>query len=101
MSLKPQPSRLMPEELARLGALLLPADSPYRLIGDRLYARYDNADFVDLYHVEGSPGLPPFVCLHTLRVRWPCRCDRCREYFRQGTRKCATLPGCRLVGRLG
>ncbi len=69
MSLKPQPSRLMPEELARLGALLLPTQSPYRLIGERLYARYDNADFVDLYHVEGSPGLPPVDLLFVLALQ--------------------------------
>lgn len=69
MSLKPQPSRPMPEDLARLGALLLPAASPYRLIGDRLYARYDNADFLDLYHVEGSPGLPPVDLLFVLALQ--------------------------------
>jgi hypothetical protein len=39
MSLKLQPSRPMPEDLARLGAILLPEDSPYRLIRDQLYAQ--------------------------------------------------------------
>ncbi|MBP1467909.1 transposase [Candidatus Chloroploca sp. M-50] len=66
MSLKPQPSRPMPEDLARLGELLLPAESPYRLIGERLYARYANADFLDLYHVEGKPALPPVDLLFVL-----------------------------------
>src|SRR5256885_710267 len=66
MSLKPQPSRPLPEELARLGAILLPSDSPYRLIGDQLYALYDNAAFADLYHAEGKPALPPVDLLFVL-----------------------------------
>lgn len=66
MSLKPQPSRPMPEDLAHLGAILLPEDSPYRLIGDRLYALYDNAAFADLYHKEGKPALPPVDLLFVL-----------------------------------
>jgi transposase len=69
MSLKPQPSRPMPEDLARLGAILLPQDSPYRLIGDQLYARYDNATFVDLYHAEGKPALPPVDLLFVLALQ--------------------------------
>jgi transposase len=69
MSLKPQPSRPMPEDLARLGALLLPDDSPYRLIGDRLYALYDNAAFADLYHAEGKPALPPVDLLFVLTLQ--------------------------------
>src|SRR3954453_11234090 len=66
MSLKPAPSRPMPADLAVLGAKLLPADSPYRLIGDQLYATYDNADFADLYHTEGQPGLQPVDLLFVL-----------------------------------
>src|SRR6266496_2026857 len=69
MSLKPQPSRPMPEDLARLGAVLLPEDSPYRLIGDRLYAQYDNAAFADLYHAEGKPALPPVDLLFVLALQ--------------------------------
>jgi transposase len=69
MSLKPQPSRSMPEEVARLGAILLPADSPYRLIGDHLYAQYDNAAFADLYHAEGKPALPPVDLLVVLALQ--------------------------------
>ena len=68
MSLKPQPSRPMPDDLARIGTILLPEDSPYRLIGDRLYARYDNAAFADLYHTEGKPALPPVDLLFVLLV---------------------------------
>jgi len=69
MSLKPQPSRPMPAELARLGAILLPSDSPYRLIGDHLYAQYDNAAFADLYHAEGKPALPPVDLLFVLALQ--------------------------------
>jgi hypothetical protein len=35
MSLKPQPPREMPAEMARIGAKLLPPESPYRLVGNR------------------------------------------------------------------
>lgn len=66
MSLKPQPSRPMSEELARIGAALLPPDSPYRLVGDQLFALYHNADFADLYHAEGKPALPPVDLLFVL-----------------------------------
>ncbi|HYN63531.1 MAG TPA: transposase [Candidatus Limnocylindrales bacterium] len=69
MSLKPQPSRPMPEDLARLGAILLPQDSPYCLIGDQLYAQYDNAAFADLYHKEGKPALPPVDLLFVLALQ--------------------------------
>ena len=69
MSLKPQPSRPLPEDLARLGAALLPADSPFRLIGDHLYAQYDNAAFADLYHAEGKPALPPVDLLFVLALQ--------------------------------
>ena len=66
MSLKPQPSRPMPEDLARIGAALLPADSPYRWIGDQVYAQYENAAFADLYHAEGKPGIQPVDLLFVL-----------------------------------
>ncbi len=48
---------------------------------------------------QGEPQDPSLVCLHTLRVRWPRRCDRCRDYFRQGTRKRAVLLGGRFACR--
>ena len=50
MCLKPQPPCPMPDDLARLSAVLLAADSPYRLIGDQLYLLYRDEDFADLYH---------------------------------------------------
>jgi transposase len=56
----------MPEDLARIGAALLPADSPYRWIGDQLYALYDNAAFADLYHAEGKPAIHPVDLLFVL-----------------------------------
>jgi transposase len=59
MSLKPQPPREMPAELARIGAKLLPPESPYRLVGEQLYAKYRDADYADLYPAEGQPGLSP------------------------------------------
>lgn len=58
MSLKPQPPRPMPEELAKL-AHLVPVDSTYRLVGDTLYEQYREVDFVDMYHAEGRPGISP------------------------------------------
>jgi transposase len=59
MSLKPPPPREMPEELARIGNKLLASESPYRLVGEKLYAQYRDEDFADLYSVEGQPGLSP------------------------------------------
>jgi transposase len=59
MSLKPQPPRPMPEETANVVGSLLPTDSPYKLVGDELYEQYNEADYVDLYHTEGKPGISP------------------------------------------
>jgi transposase len=56
----------MPQDLALLGPALLPADSPYRLIGEHLYAQYDNAAFADLYHAEGKPAIQPVDLLFVL-----------------------------------
>lgn len=61
MSLKPQPPRPMPPELAAWGAAHLPATSPYRLVGDTLYDQYHDEDFADLYHPEGKPALSPVL----------------------------------------
>ena len=77
MSLKPQPPREMPVEIARIGAKLLPPESPYRLVGDHLYAKYRDEDFADLYSAEGQPGLSPvdlafvtaFQCMEDLADR--------------------------------
>jgi len=48
MSLQPHPPRDMPAELAHIGAKLLPPGSPYRLVGDQLYAKYRDEDYADL-----------------------------------------------------
>lgn len=61
MCLKPQPPRPMPPELAAWGAAHLPATSPYRLVGDTLYAHSHDEDFADLYHPEGKPALSPVL----------------------------------------
>src|SRR4030042_6671078 len=59
MSLKPQPPREMPADLAELGARLLASESSYRLVGEVLYAKYKDEDDADLYPAEGQPGLSP------------------------------------------
>ena len=66
MSLKLQPPRPMPAETARLGSKLLPADSPYRLIGDQLYEQYRDEDFADLYAAEGKPAISPVLLAFVL-----------------------------------
>jgi transposase len=50
----------MPEELARL-AHVIPEGSVYRLVGDQLFEQYQDADYVDLYHSEGQPGISPVL----------------------------------------
>ena len=59
MCLKPQAPRAMPIEMLPLGIALLAPDSPYRLVGERLYEEYRETDFADLYPVEGQPAFPP------------------------------------------
>jgi transposase len=61
MSLKPQPPRPMPPEMAAWGARHLADNDPYKLIGDTLYEQYHDEDFADLYHPEGKPGLSPVL----------------------------------------
>ena len=61
MSLKPQPSRPMPADIAAWGAKHLADDDPYKLVGDRLYEQYRDEDFADLYHKEGKPGISPVL----------------------------------------
>jgi len=67
MSLKPQPPRPMPPEIATWGANYLANDDPYKLVGDTLYEQYHDEDFADLYHKEGKPALSP-VLLSFVRV---------------------------------
>lgn len=51
----------MPEDTGLIGAKLLPANSPYRLIGDGLYEQYDEAEYADLYSAEGKPAISPVI----------------------------------------
>jgi transposase len=60
MSLKPKPVREMPAGIAEVRDLI-PEGSVYRLVGDGLYAKYDDADYADLYHAEGQPGISPVL----------------------------------------
>ena len=61
MSLKPQPPRPLPPEIAAWGAKHLDDHDPYKLVGDHLYEQYHDEDFADLYHKEGKPGLSPVL----------------------------------------
>jgi transposase len=61
MSFKPKSPRGMPKELAELGAKLLASSSPYRMVGERLYEQYDEADFVEWYCAEGKPAVSPVL----------------------------------------
>jgi transposase len=60
MSLKPEPVRHMPPEIAELRDLI-PEGSVYRFVGDVLYAKYNDADYADLYPAEGQPGISPVL----------------------------------------
>lgn len=46
----------MPAETAAIGQVILKADSPYRLIGDKLFGQFSEEEFADLYSPEGKPG---------------------------------------------
>lgn len=61
MSLKPQPPQPIPVEIAAWGERHLATASPYRLVGDTLFMQFHDADFTDLYHPEGKPGLSPVL----------------------------------------
>jgi transposase len=51
----------MPEETGRIGQLLLEANNSYRLIGDKLFVKLNEQDFIDLYPRDGQPGLSPVI----------------------------------------
>lgn len=61
MSLKIQMPRPMPEDTGRIGQILLKENSPYRLIGEELYAEFREEEFADLYPIEGQPGISPVI----------------------------------------
>lgn len=61
MCLKAQAPWPMPVEIATVGEALLRDDSPYRLVGDKLFTRLSDTDFADLYSSEGKPGISPVI----------------------------------------
>jgi len=61
MCLKVQPPWPMPAETAAVGKAILKEDSAYRLIGDKLFDRYSEQDYADLYSPEGKPGISPVI----------------------------------------
>jgi len=61
MCLKVQSPWPMPEVTGRIGKQLLAENDPYRLIGDRLFEKWKEEDFADLYSSEGKPGYSPVI----------------------------------------
>ena len=61
MSLKPQPPRPMPPDIAAWGTKHLASDSPYKLIGDTLFEQIRDEDFADLYPRDGQPSISPVL----------------------------------------
>lgn len=61
MCLKVRPPWPMPPETAAVGKAILKEDSPYRLIGERLFEGCRENDYADLYSMEGKPGISPVI----------------------------------------
>lgn len=61
MCLKVQEPWPMPQETEKVGKAILKEESPYRLIGERLFERFHEQDYADLYSPEGKPGISPVV----------------------------------------
>lgn len=63
MSLKPRAPRAMPAELAALEGMIFESKkgSPYQLVGNQLYEKYRDEEYVDSYSQEGKPGLSPVL----------------------------------------
>lgn len=61
MCLKPKEPWPMPKETGEIGAKLLRPDSVYRLVGEEIFAQFNEADFADLYPAEGKPGYSPVI----------------------------------------
>jgi transposase len=51
----------MPADTEAVGKVILEENSAYRLIGEKLFSRFHEQDFVDLYSVEGKPGISPVI----------------------------------------
>lgn len=61
MCLKVHAPWVMPADTEAVGKVLLDEDSAYRLIGEKLFERFHEQDFVDFYSVEGKPGISPII----------------------------------------
>jgi len=61
MCLKVQEPWPMPEETARVGRVILKEESPYRLIGEKLFEKFSEQDYADLYSSEGKPAVSPVI----------------------------------------
>ena len=61
MCLKAKDPWPMPAEIEAVGKIILKEDSAYRLIGEKLFGKFHEQDFEDLYSVEGKPGISPVV----------------------------------------
>jgi transposase len=61
MCIKIQSPWVMPEETGRIGKVLLRENDPYRLIGDRLFEKWKEEEFADLYSSEVKPGYSPVI----------------------------------------
>lgn len=59
MSLKIRGPRPLPSDVGQWGSRWLPADSPYRYVGDQIYPGLNEADFAGLYSAEGQPAESP------------------------------------------
>src|SRR5687768_18100920 len=60
MSLKPSPIEPVPEETARIARAAFRKGNPLLKLRDELGAIFADADFADLFPLEGQPGLPPW-----------------------------------------
>ena len=61
MSLKVHEPWPMPDEMKAIGEQLLKPESVYRLVGDEIFEAFREADFADLYSLEGKPGISPVI----------------------------------------
>ena len=61
MCLKVQEPWAMPHETEKVGKAILKEDSPYRLIGEKLFEKFQEQEYADLYSAEGKPGISPVI----------------------------------------
>jgi len=61
MCLKVHAPWSMPADTEAVGKVILEENSAYRLIGEKLFDKFHEQDFVDFYSVEGKPGISPVI----------------------------------------